>query len=86
MPPAQLLTLGMPVDLNRMQAVDFERLPGEFENTTLNEAKRTPRKLNQLNHVTVQVALAGATLGLRWRGDKSKREPLYLRRARRAKY
>jgi hypothetical protein len=33
---------------------DFERRPGKFQNAPLDDAERTPRKLNQFDHVKIE--------------------------------
>jgi hypothetical protein len=52
--------------------VDFEFGAGEFQNTTLHEAERAPRKLNEFNHADV--------LRERRRDDKRKASLLFFAR------
>src|SRR3569833_588073 len=51
---------------------DFERRSRIFQNASLNQAVRTPRKLNQFNHVNY--CLTKFTLVLRCKRDKRKRK------------
>ena len=41
---------------------DFERRPGKFQDAPLDDAERTPRKLNQFNHVKKWTALRTTAL------------------------
>src|SRR5208282_4133284 len=51
---------------------DFERDAGKFQNAALHDAERTPRKLNQFNHVKITAFNDAVTLKPGQRNNKPK--------------